>query len=137
MEISNDIIQTESKARARAKTWKPPTRLQAHAPASLQLDQITFSASASVNCLPTTDTSKAIPLLSPLVLSPQPSQETTELICGFNQSNEQQQDGMVDKIDVRGSPESGWQHPAVATSADPSTLFSFFQSQCMIVNQAQ
>lgn len=140
MEISNDTIQTEPKAKpkGRAKTWKPPTRLQAHAPASLQLDQMTFSASTSINFLPTTDTSKAIPLLSPLVLSPQPSQETTEeLICGFDRSYEQQQDGMVDKMDVRGSPDSGWQHPAVVTFADPSTLFSFFQSQCRIVNQAQ
>lgn len=138
MEISNDIIQTEARAKARAKAWKPPTRLQSHVPASLELDQMTFSASTSVNCLPSTDTSKAIPLLSPLVLSPQPSQETTEeLICGFDQSNEPQQDGMVEKMDIGGSPESGWQHPAVATFADPSTVFSFFQSQCMIVNQAQ
>ncbi|EXC10714.1 hypothetical protein L484_025298 [Morus notabilis] len=135
MEISSDnILRTESKAKA----GKPPTRLQAQAPASLRLDQMTFSAPAPANVLPAGDTSRAIPLLSPLVLSPQLLQDSTEkLTCGHDQSNEHQEEGTADKTNNGGSGESGWQHQEAATFADPSSLFSFFQSQCMIVNPAQ
>ncbi|EXC10719.1 hypothetical protein L484_025303 [Morus notabilis] len=57
--------------------------------------------------------------------------------CGRDQSNEQQEDGTADKTDNGGSRESRWQRQEAATFADPSSLFSFFQSQCMIVNPAQ
>ncbi|XP_015874007.1 uncharacterized protein LOC107411018 [Ziziphus jujuba] len=115
-----------------AKGWKPPTRLQKKAPASLKLDQVpTSAANDSFN-----ETSKAIPLLSPLVLSPQPLPEMLEkrrFGCAADQHDVE--DKRSEAVPL---PADGWQHPAVPTTfTDPSSLFAFFQSQCVIVNPAQ
>lgn len=114
-----------------ATGWKPPTRLQKKAPASLKFDQVsTSAANDSFNGTP-----KAIPLLSPLVLSPQPLPETSEKRrFGCAEDKHHGEDKRSEAVPL---PEDGWQHPAVATFADPSSLFTFFQSQCMIINPAQ
>lgn len=111
-------------------SWKPPTRLQKQAPASLNIDHVSL---ASAN-----ETPKAIPLLSPLILSPQPLLETTEkqrFVC-FDDDQEHDIDH-TKSIAAAAAGGGGWQHPAVPTFTDPSTLLTFFQSQCMIVNPAQ
>lgn len=121
---SNGLIR-ESKG-----SWKPPSRLQKQAPACLNLDHVSV---ALTNEIP-----KAIPLLSPLILSPQPLLETTEKHTRCY--DDQQQQHNVDhnnSIANAAAAGGGWQHPAVPTFTDPSTLFTFFQSQCMIVNPAQ
>ncbi|KAA0061869.1 uncharacterized protein E5676_scaffold571G00270 [Cucumis melo var. makuwa] len=110
---------------------KPPTRLQKQAPASLHLDQL---SSVSMSSASNDTYSKAIlPLLSPLPLSPQPLPEidgnrisaTGNAVEGGGGNGDQRGIGFV-------AP-GGWQHPAVAaTFPDPSTLFTFFQSQCIV-----
>uniref|UniRef100_A0A803PUG0 Uncharacterized protein n=1 Tax=Cannabis sativa TaxID=3483 RepID=A0A803PUG0_CANSA len=122
---------------------KSPTRLKAHAPPCLLLDQIISMAAVAAEPrfpanYPEIDSCKAIPLLSPLILSPNPD-------AAANDDNDQER--IVDEKDTREngvvaeddavSPKNGWQHPAVPTFVDPSSLFSFFQSQCIIANQAQ
>jgi hypothetical protein len=100
---------------------KAPTRLQRHAPASLQLDKIDAAASG--------ETPKAIPLLSPLVLSPEPLPETVEKILSESENGE--------KRSLQGSPAGGWKHPAVATFTEPPNLLALLQSQCVLVDNVQ
>ncbi|KAK4254927.1 hypothetical protein QN277_007999 [Acacia crassicarpa] len=103
------------------------TRLQKRAPTSLELDKISngfpFGFGAS------NESSNAIPLLSPLIISPQPSLMVTPDNGNDNQRCSSVQGGLPSS--------SGWQHPAMAPFPEPSSLFSFFQKQCAIVNQAQ
>lgn len=119
---SNGSCQKEAKAKA----GKALTRLQKHAPTSLQLDKTAttgpFSASTS------TETSKAIPLLSPLVLSPEPLPETVEKRLLESGNGEKR------SLD---SPAGGWKHPAVATFTEPPNLLTLLQSQCVLVDNVQ
>lgn len=149
-ESIGELVLTEAEAKCIAKGRKPLlTRLQTQAPPCLQLDLITtttvtsdesFSFSPSV-----IDSSKAIPLLSPLVLSPNSNEDDgdkddKERIIGGESSvvvdddKDQRQHDEVVEDDV---VSTGWQHPAVAPFADPSSLIGFFKSQCIITNQAQ
>lgn len=108
---------------------KPPTRLQKQAPASLHLDQLT---SVSMSSGSADISSKAVlPLLSPLPSSPQPFPETEGNRRAANGNTVD--GGYGDQRGICFAPPGGWQHPAVATTfADPSTLFTFFQSQCIV-----
>lgn len=106
-----------------------PTRLQKHAPASLRLDQLTSTAAT----IPFLDASKAIPLLSPVVIeSPTPMPETMEK--DGNQGTSRSSSTAPEPL-FQGA--AGWQHPAVSAFVDPSSLLTVFQSQCMIANRAQ
>ncbi|PSR86128.1 Major viral transcription factor [Actinidia chinensis var. chinensis] len=111
---------------------KSPTRLQKYAPPALQLGQVTGNEAAS--CY-------TIPLLSPLILSPQPLEEREErrLVGGAGVGNGELQGTHDNNNTIMSALPSGdWQHPAVeAAFPDTSALFSFFQSQCAIVNRAQ
>ncbi|KAF3443475.1 hypothetical protein FNV43_RR05099 [Rhamnella rubrinervis] len=121
----NSNGQRESKG-----SWKPPTRLQKQAPASLNLDHVSVTS--------TNETPKAIPLLSPLILSAQPPLlETTEKQRFMYFDDDQLHNIDHNKSIAAAASGGGWQHPAVPTFTDPSTLLTFFQSQCMIVNPAQ
>ncbi|KAJ8750597.1 hypothetical protein K2173_015769 [Erythroxylum novogranatense] len=108
------------------KVGKPPTRLQKHAPASLVLDHLPTNP-----IVPEASGSRTpIPLLSPLVLSPQPlPQEEAEQEFVFH--NCCGRDTLL--------PEPGkCQHPAMSAGyMDPSSLFCFFQSKCVLVNHTQ
>lgn len=117
---------------AKAKVGKAPTRLQKHAPASLQLDKIAVAAASVAT---TTDpfsasgeTPKAIPLLSPLVLSPEPFPETVE--------NRLLESGNGERRSLD-SPAGGWKHPAVAAFTEPPNLLTLLQSQCVLVDNVQ
>ncbi|KAF5446868.1 hypothetical protein F2P56_032465 [Juglans regia] len=118
---SNNVSQKEGKA----KVGKPPTRLQKQAPASLQLDKVAVYG----------ETSKAIPFLSPLILSPQPLPETLEIRSGKSGSNEEEDNGA--KRSKALPPGGGWQHPAVPVFTEPEALFTCFQSQCLLVDNVQ
>lgn len=83
MEDSENIFQKQAVSNTRTKVGKPPTRLQKHAPASLQLDQVTnpYASSSSGNF-------SIIPLLSPLIESPKPLAEGEELKLDKTGNNE-------------------------------------------------
>ena len=123
MEFHNACSITEKEA------GRLPTRLQKQAPASLHLDKMTGNAPTN----PFSITPNAIPLLSPVVIrSP-----------AFMAENMERDGDQGKSIISTTTPESpfqggaGWQHPAVSSFADPSSLFTVFQSQCMITNHAQ
>ncbi|XP_023512816.1 uncharacterized protein LOC111777440 [Cucurbita pepo subsp. pepo] len=111
---------------------KPPTRLQKQAPAGLYLDQL---SSVSMSSVGTEISSKTVlPLLSPLPSSPQPFSET-EGNRMLTNGNGADSGGNGDQRGIVFASPGGWQHPAVAaTYADPSTLFTFFQSKCIITS---
>lgn len=125
------------------KIQKPPTRLQKQAPSSLKLDQIITTA----NTYPFVPSSMAsssltpIPLLSPLFLSPPISplpQEVEEFsfpVISTDDTNNSNKDNESASTNAAGV----WQHPAVDCGGymEPSSLFVFFQSKCVIVNHAQ
>lgn len=119
MEKEN-IFHCTDKTNVRAKNGRPPTRLQRHAPASLQLDQavgsgnpvgVSFENSISV-----------IPLLSPVVAPPltEISMDVVRVGC----LEHQQGKGMEEK---RGT----------ANFSNYSTLLTDFQTQCKVVNRVQ
>jgi hypothetical protein len=116
------------------KVGKPPTRLQRQAPRALDLDQL------STPLLPASQASPPptpIPLLSPLSVSPPPLPSEAEeftfpVICGDNDK------GREDDVHDAYSEARVWQHPAVASGyIEPSSLFTFFQSKCLLVDHAQ
>ncbi|CAK7331446.1 unnamed protein product [Dovyalis caffra] len=127
-------------ASANTKVRKPPTRLQQRAPRALDLDQLSAASPTNQPFLLATQTSPpltTIPLLSPLSLSPPslPSEAeefTFPVICGDNDK------GREADIGDAYSEARVWQHPAVASGyIEPSSLFTFFQSKCVLVDHAQ
>lgn len=128
MEENRNVCQKEAKP----KGGKPPTRLQKHAPASLQLDKVAPAVDPSAV---SGETPKAIPFLSPLVLSPQPLPETVEKRSGESGSDDQKDNGEEEKSEAL-SP-GGWQHPAAPALADPAALCTSFQSKCLLVDHVQ
>ncbi|KAM0996165.1 hypothetical protein ACFX13_006275 [Malus domestica] len=117
----------------KADTGKAPTRLQRRAPVSLQLDQI--ASTASTNPLSNEDASMTIPLLSPVVI-PSPNPVAVVIEKGGDQNV---RSSIAPPFPTAGGWQhpaaGGWHHPALAPFVDPSTLFTVFQTQCMIVNQ--
>ncbi|MCI50592.1 hypothetical protein A2U01_0071836, partial [Trifolium medium] len=77
----------------------------------------------------------AIPLLSPLILSPKPliyADITLQALKSENSIDE------GSRSSSSSTPSSkGWEHPAIASYPNPSSLCSFFQNQCVFVNNAQ
>lgn len=114
----------------RSEGVRNPTRLQKHAPTSLDIDKVLGNRPLNTFA----EVSKAIPLLSPLTVSPRPqplhSEITFQALTSENNSN----------IGSKGSsstPASGWEHPAIASFPEASSLCSYFQKQCVFVNHAQ
>ncbi|TKY48391.1 hypothetical protein E2542_SST25809 [Spatholobus suberectus] len=104
-----------------------PTRLQKHAPASLDIDKVLSDRPSN----PFSDASRAIPLLSPLILSPQPMYADITIQVRTSE-NENNGSGSASR-----ASSTGWQHPAMASFPEPSSLCSFFQKQCVFLNHAQ
>ncbi|XP_038902307.1 uncharacterized protein LOC120088941 [Benincasa hispida] len=128
-----DFLRGSMENEHKARLPKPPTRLQKQAPASLHLDQlssVSMSSGSADTC------SKAIlPLLSPLPLSPQPLPEIDGNRISANGNAADGGGGNGDQRGIGFAAPGGWQHPAVAaTFPDPSTLFTFFQSQCIVTS---
>ncbi|XP_020223425.1 uncharacterized protein LOC109805665 [Cajanus cajan] len=113
-------MEVEDKGNAR-------TRLQKHAPASLDIHKVLSDCPSN----PFVEASRAIPLLSPLVLSPQPVY--ADIISIQVRTSENNGSGSM----IACASSTGWEHPAMASFPEPSTLCSFFQKQCVFVNHAQ
>ena len=132
MEEGGNIFEKQVIGMSKTKVGKPPTRLQKHAPASLQLDQMKAAAARSSPFEPSNGTSEAatptpIPLLTPLALSPNPFPETEEFVFPID-----------DKKAATPAPTAfGWTNPAGAGYVEASTLFAMFQNKCVLVNDGQ
>ncbi|GAB4824443.1 hypothetical protein Ancab_007328 [Ancistrocladus abbreviatus] len=129
---SNARSHGESEANRRLE-GRPPSRLQKRAPAALQLDS-NSRGSATKNPF-AADSGEpavaAIPLLSPLILGPLQLPESEDNGGeGVQDGSQGSNQGQVLAVPPGGE---GWQHPAVAAT-DASSLFSFFQSQCALVD---
>ncbi|KAJ7980814.1 Major viral transcription factor [Quillaja saponaria] len=113
---------------------KAPTRLQKHAPASLQLH--TTYANPFI---PSPESSSAIPLLSPLILSPHqlPELKLKEIRLPGNSGSNNEGQGNEDTSLSPSMQGTEWRNPAEDPFTEPSSLFSFFQTQCVIVNHAR
>ncbi|MED6119043.1 hypothetical protein PIB30_008264 [Stylosanthes scabra] len=107
-----------------------PTRLQMHAPASLEIDKVIDSRPAN----PFSESSKAIPLLSPLILSPDTAAKQ------WIESSQNNNNGSSNDEGERNSSSSTlntrWEHPALASFPEPN-LCNVFQKQCVFVNHGQ
>ncbi|KAL2332155.1 hypothetical protein Fmac_019736 [Flemingia macrophylla] len=108
------------------------TRLQKHAPASLDIDKVLKDRPSN----PFVEASKAIPLLSPLILSPQPVYADISIQVRTTPENIIVENNGSGSVSARASS-TGWEHPAMVSFPEPSTLCSFFQKQCVFVNRAQ
>ncbi|KAI3450331.1 hypothetical protein Pfo_006996 [Paulownia fortunei] len=121
-----------SKKENKNKKRKASTRLQKHAPPALQVDGITTGV-----CNVKVDDGElaryAIPLLSPLLLSPHDpvvvDAKGKELPAGKSTAP-----GGGNEVATLTT--EGWKHPAVGVMMEPSKLGAMFQSQCMLVNNA-
>lgn len=108
-----------------------PTRLQKHAPTSLDINKVLSDRPLN----PFVEASKAIPLLSPLTVSPRPKPVYTEItIQALTASENNSNNGITGSSSI---PDSGWEHPAIASFPESSSLCSYFQKQCVFVNHAQ
>ncbi|KAL7247399.1 hypothetical protein ACSBR2_002335 [Camellia fascicularis] len=132
MENKNENAE-EAKSKPKGSSGgKPPTRLQKKAPAALQLDQMTAINAGSNN-----DGSRsAIPLLSPLILSPLPVQlegeDKKQLLKSIKNDGHDGEKGNDNNDNNTSAPT-----PPSQTNGnveDPSSLFTFFQPQCVLVN---
>ncbi|KAL2486444.1 Uncharacterized protein Adt_31200 [Abeliophyllum distichum] len=122
-----ETSRNEPRNQTRGSLKKSPTRLQKQAPAALQLDGLT-------NNVKIDSTRAVIPLLSPLILSPQPLIEAKERELPSGENDEQ---GSNEGKDPPSKMVGGWQNHAVGAMAEPSTLRTLFQFQCALVNHLQ
>lgn len=121
-DLGENIFQKQALVSSKIKIGKPPTRLQRQAPASLQLDHVSSSCYANPNL-------SVIPLLSPLVVSPESLPEAEDF--RFPKCDDSSEMSCSDQKKER-------QHAAIAGYAETSTLFNHvFQSKCVLVNDAQ
>jgi hypothetical protein len=120
----------ENKGDLLVKRNRPPTRLQRHAPTSLDIDKVHNERPSN----PFGDSSKAIPLLSPLILSPKPLIYADITIqARKSEISNYRDEGSRSSSSTSGS---GWEHPAIASYPNPSSLCNFFQKQCVFTNHA-
>lgn len=125
MEGNSNIFDNIFMGMDNSKEGKQPTmsrtRLQMHAPASLEIDHVKHDFGFPPGTRKAAAT--PIPLLTPLAFSPNP----------FPQSD-----------DMKAAAESvptafAWQEPVGggAPYVDVSTLFALFHTRCVLVNDAQ
>ncbi|KAL8515721.1 hypothetical protein ACS0TY_014414 [Phlomoides rotata] len=88
---------------------RQPNRLQRRAPASLQID-------------PVMEWKAAIPLLSPLVLSPVADNSTAEIKSCAGSSKESAAEAVAEKP---AAVLKKWQHPAAPFSYEPASFMPF------------
>ncbi|KDP42212.1 hypothetical protein JCGZ_02942 [Jatropha curcas] len=138
MEEDDNIFQRQTQVIPKIKTkyGKPPTRLQKKAPASLLLDNNGNNNILKEKMSPLTP----IPLLSPLIISPPPSPQQGEEFR-FPVITGDIDNGNQDKKTANCVPRE-WQHPATVAGGgggymEQSSLFTTFQSKCVLVNNAE
>ncbi|GMI81759.1 hypothetical protein like AT1G07476 [Hibiscus trionum] len=109
------------------KEGKPPTRLQMHAPASLELDQVKADFGTPK---PAAAAATPIPLLTPLA-SPNLFPQTDEFVFPTDDSHRRA------AAAIPFPTAFAWKEQAGAGHVEVSTLFALFQNRCVIVNDAQ
>ena len=108
------------------------TRLHKHAPTFLEINDrptnpFTLSTEAS--------SSKAIPLLSPLVLSPQALYPEITAQTQMLQNNDNIDSGVSKEVKIPLSMKNTtWKHPVMAPYQEPSSLCNLLQKGCVIAN---
>lgn len=124
---------------------RPPSRLQKHAPASLQLEQA--APGAGTGSAAWGDGRAPIPLLSPLVVSPtvpvweadqaarrEGGGEQAEGRSGGEHQHQRRRGQAHDASSPRPPAPAvgaGWRHPALSTPvAEPASLVPMFQTHC-------
>ncbi|PIN05292.1 hypothetical protein CDL12_22181 [Handroanthus impetiginosus] len=100
------------------------TRLQKHAPPTLLLRGITAEAEEDGS-----SSRYAIPLLSPLLVSPAVPPVVVDV-----KGKELASGGGNVMAGSSTTMAEGWKHPAVGALAEPSDLGALLQSQCMLIN---
>lgn len=134
MEDGGNLFEQQHIGLTKAIAGKPPTRLQKRAPASLKLDQMNAAAAGTSPFGSSGGTSPAaIPLLSPLIPSQNSFSEIEEFVMPTWKNGNQ---GTGDKKAAMPTP-IGWKHPAVPAYVEASTVFTLFQTKCLLVNDAQ
>ncbi|OMO61980.1 hypothetical protein CCACVL1_23086 [Corchorus capsularis] len=119
--ISDDNIFEKQRVMGTTKTkvGKPPTRLQKQAPTSLMLNQMNGGVLGA-------GSAAAIPLLSPLILSPKTTfQETDDFVFPSPFP--------TPAISAPFPTPVGWKHPA-SPGIEASALYSLFQAKCLVIN---
>ncbi|KAL5712162.1 hypothetical protein ACHQM5_014361 [Ranunculus cassubicifolius] len=105
---------------AKKSTDQRSSRLQKNAPASIQVKPASSYAS---------DWKVAIPLLSPVVLSPvspSPSKQgTDEISSSLLSRDSRQQDGKIEKVNFK-----LWQHPSSPFHYEPTPFVHSFVPRC-------
>jgi len=111
-------------------TKRYSTRLQKHAPTFLEInDRPTDPFAPSME----SSSSKAIPLLSPLVLPPQTLYAEITAQPQMLQNNGDIDSGVSkEAMSPPSMQNTTWKHPAMAFYQEPSSLCNFLQKQCVI-----
>ncbi|KAK9022225.1 hypothetical protein V6N11_002507 [Hibiscus sabdariffa] len=112
----------------KSKEGKPPTRLQMHAPASLELDQVKAALGTSKAAAAT-----PIPLLTP-VASPNLFPQKEDFVFPVD-DNHRRAAAAAAATPVPTA--FAWKEPAEAAHVEITTLFALFQNRCVLVNDEQ
>nr|DAD26501.1 TPA_asm: hypothetical protein HUJ06_027969 [Nelumbo nucifera] len=110
---------------------KAPSRLKKHAPTKLQVDR---PVSSGIAPSPDMFSNCAIPLLSPLILSP-PTLTLPEV--EEDKASEKRNGPHHSSYEHKyvPTPPGGWQHPAITPMPEPASLLHLFNSQCVVAHQ--
>lgn len=120
MQIILEIMEENSNLMKKEKK-KSSTRLRKHAPTFLEI------GNKPINPFSIKDSnSKAIPLLSPLMLSPQILYAANTIQTQILQNNG---NDINNGIRI-------WKHPAMDPFQEPLSLCNFLQKQCVIMNNS-
>ncbi|CAA7026311.1 unnamed protein product [Microthlaspi erraticum] len=113
----------------KSETTRSPTRLQRRAPTALHLDHVPENPFLQQSC--ETVATTAIPLLSPLFVSPNlhtREEDDFRFPVGFTDKN-----GSQPSMDHK----EGWQYSAKADNSNQMALLSMFQTKFVLVDQSQ
>ncbi|KAE8732643.1 hypothetical protein F3Y22_tig00001818pilonHSYRG00058 [Hibiscus syriacus] len=124
MEDCGNIFEKRFVGISKIQVGKPPTRLQNHAPQSLQLDQLMKPSVATTGI---SEAPTPIPLLTPLSLSPIPFTETDEFTFPTPKD-----------MNAPTPTPFGWKQPiGTGFNVEASTFLAQFQNKCVIANDAK
>lgn len=118
----------------KSESPRSPTRLQRQAPTALHLDRIPENPFLQQSCTDAVATT-AIPLLSPLFVSPNPQPS----ISRQGEDDFMFPVGFTDKNGSQPSKEhkGGWQYSAKADHSDQMGLLNMFQTKFVLVDQSE
>ena len=108
----------------RRGTKRCSTRLQKHAPASLEIDKV-LSGRPANPFVPSSEASKALPFLTPLIISPQTLHAEITIQGGTSENSGCGSIGNIEGHRTSSSTPTTGQHPAMASFPRPSSLCGF------------